>query len=92
MSFLSWMLALGVLVYIMIESVAFHRATVCRQEAWLKSTELLTRALLLKPKAKEREWHLGCRLHFTRSEQEVTWQKLPSLKKRHFALSLDGRL
>lgn len=92
MNALSWLLALSVMIYLMVEAVAFHKATVCRQEAWLKSTELKTRALLTNSKSTERGWHLGCRLYLSRQEEEITWQRLPGINKHSFNLKLTGAL
>ncbi len=92
MNALSWLLALSVLIYLMIEAVAFHKATICRQEAWLKSTELKTRTLLTNSKGNDRGWHLRCRLYLSRQEEEITWQRLPGTKKHTFNLKLTGVL
>lgn len=92
MNLVSWIVAISTLIYLMIQAVSFHKATVCRQEAWLKSTELRTRALLYKPAPYERDWHLGCRIHLLRSQDEITWQRLPHLTKHPFALELTGDL
>ena len=92
MNILAWMLSISVLIFLLIESVAFHKATVCRQEGWLKSTELRTHALLYRPGAKERTWHLRCRMVITRNHSEIHWQKLPSLSRKNFTLPLDGKL
>ncbi len=92
MNILSWMLSLAILIYLMVEAVAFHKATVCRQEAWLKSAELRTGALLYRPGNRARTWHLSCRMLITRKDSDIHWQKLPSLKRNHFKLSLDGSL
>jgi len=92
MNVLSWLVAISTLIYLMIQAVSFHRATVCRQEAWLKSTELRTRALLSSPAPHERDWHLGCRIHLVRVQEEITWQRLPNLAKHEFKLDLKGEL
>lgn len=92
MNLVSWLLAISTLIYLMIQAVSFHRATVCRQEAWLKSTELRTRALLFEPKPYERDWHLGCRIHILRNQEEITWQRLPNLNKHSFTIELNGEL
>lgn len=92
MNFIAWPVALSTLIYIMIQAVAFHRATVCRQEAWLKSAELKTRSLLHNPAPHERDWHLKCRIHLSRNQDEITWQRLPNLKKHQFRLDLEGVL
>lgn len=92
MNLVSWLVAISTLISLMIQAVSFHKATVCRQEAWLKSTELRTRALLYKPAPHERDWHLGCRIHLLRNQDAITWQRLPHLKKHEFTLELEGAL
>lgn len=92
MNVIAWLLSLSVLIVLMIQAVAFHQATVCRQEAWLKSTELKTRSLLSSPASHERDWHLSCRIHLVREQEEITWQKLPNLKRHQFHLELRGPL
>lgn len=92
MNLVSWLVAISTLLGLLIQAVTFHKATVCRQEAWLKSTELRTRALLFKPAPFERDWHLGCRIHLLRSQEEITWQRLPNLTKHEFKLDLTGEL
>jgi hypothetical protein len=92
MNVLHWLVALSFLIILLIEAVDFHRATVCRQEAWLKSTELRTRSLLSNPKPRERDWHLQCRIHLVRDQETISWQRLPSLKKHDFDLPLRGAL
>ncbi|MCM2350411.1 MAG: hypothetical protein NDI69_10355 [Bacteriovoracaceae bacterium] len=92
MNLISWVLGLSILIYLMLEAVAFHRATVCRQEAWLKSAELKTRSLLPNAKERERSFHLSCRLVLLRDKENITWQKLPGLRKHQFTLKLEGSL
>ena len=92
MNFLSWLLGLSVLIILVIKAVALHRVPVCRQEAWLKSTELVTRSLLSNPMPRARDWHLGCRIHLLREHNSITWQQLPTMKKHHFELELKGDL
>ena len=92
MNLIAWLIALSTLITLMVQAVSFHKATVCRQEAWLKSTELRTRALLFKPSPHERDWHLNCRIHLLRNQDEVTWQRLPSLSRHQFTLDLEGEL
>lgn len=92
MNILAWMMSLALLVLLLAEAVTFQRATVCRQEAWLKSTELRTRALLTSPTEKEKGWHMSCKILLTREKTLVTWRKLPSLSKKKFILELEGKL
>lgn len=92
MNLVSWLLALSTLLLLTMKAVTFQRATVCRQEAWLKSTVLKTRSLLSDPSPRERDWHLSCRIHFLRDQETVTWQTLPSLTHHRFDLQLEGNL
>jgi hypothetical protein len=92
MNIIAWILSLSILVVLMIQAVDFHKATVCRQKAWQKSTELLTRNFLSEPKPIERSWELGCRIHLVRNHDEVTWQRLPSLNAHKFVLPVKGSL
>lgn len=92
MNFLSWIIALSVLIFLMVKVIAAHKASVCRQEAWLKSTEFLTRSFLSRKELSERQWHLSCGLKVTRKGHEIFWQKLPSLEVRKFPHSFEGSL
>ena len=92
MNLLAWPMAISILIYLMIQAVNFHRSTVCRQEAWLKSTELRTRTLLYKPSPFESDWHPRCRIHFIRSNKEINWHRLPLITKHPFTLDLKGKL
>lgn len=92
MNFLAWIVALSALISVLIQSVAFHRATVCRQKAWLKSTELLTRTLLTEERPFEKDGDLSCKLYLVRRQAQVTWQLLPSLKRHSFTLDVQGKL
>lgn len=92
MNLIAWLVAISTLITLMIQAVSFHRATVCRQEAWLKSAEVRTRALLSRPASQERDWHLGCRIHLLRNQEQIIWQRLPSLTKHEFNLPLEGEL
>jgi hypothetical protein len=92
MNLLAWPMAISMLIYLMIQAVNFQKSTVCRQEAWLKSTELKTRGLLTGRPPLERDWHLGCRIHLLRNHQMISWQRLPSLSKHSFSLEIKGEL
>ena len=92
MSLISWLFSLSTLVLVMIEGVTFQRATLCRQKAWLRATELKTGTLLSEVSPHARDWHLGCRIHFYRNQDVITWQMLPNLKENLFTLPLKGKL
>lgn len=85
MNVTSWTLSLSFLILVFIESIKFHRKTVCRQEAYLKSTELLTKGLLSRH-GNARDWHHGCRILFQQNSQEVHWNT------HLFSLNLQGKL
>jgi len=92
MNLLSYLLALSILVLLMIEAVAFHKATVCRQEAWLKGTELITKTLLSKGSPSENSFLPGCKIHLIQRDKSVYWQNLMNLKKHPLVLNLKGNL
>jgi hypothetical protein len=92
MNLIAWALGISLLILLMVQAVEFHHATVCRQEAWLKGTELITRSLLTKAPLRERTWHVSCKYQFLRLKQNVTWQKIPSFRKYHLQIPLEGEL
>lgn len=92
MNLLAWLLSLTLLVAVFIQAVAFHRATVCRQKAWLKGAELKTRTLLHDPPQSDQTMDIGCRLYVKRKEKRISWQRLPSFNKHEFVLDLRGKL
>jgi len=92
MNFLAWLLALTLLVTVMIKAVAFHQATVCRQKAWLKGTELQTGTLLYHPKDFAQSGDRACRLYVVRKKQKVSWKRLPNLRTNAFNLALEGKI
>ncbi len=92
MNLVSWALALATLILLLIQAIAFQKATVCRQEAWRKSTELKTQTLLTEVKPHARDWHLGCKIHLYRNQDDIFWQRLPQLNKHAFSLQLRGKL
>lgn len=92
MNLLVWVLALTLIVSLMVESVVFYKATVCRQRAWLKGTELVTRNLLYSPQTYERFVDLSCKVYVSRSHKRVLWHRLPQLNKHEFKLELKGKL
>ena len=92
MNLIAWCLALALMVTVMIEAVAFQQATVCRQKAWLKGTELQTSTLLYRPKVQAQAFDLGCKLYLKRHHKKVTWRRLPNVKQHHFSLALEGKI
>jgi hypothetical protein len=68
-------LVLALVIALGAQAVAFQRATVCRQEAWLRSTELLTGALLSDAPAHAASWHPGCNLRVWRNRATVVWRR-----------------
>lgn len=92
MNLIAWVLSLSILILLMVEAVDFHKSTLCRQEAWLRSTELTTRTLLFNAPEQERGFHLGCKTTFLREKALVTWKRITSSKSHRFLLELDGHL
>jgi hypothetical protein len=92
MNFLAWSLSLSLLIMLVIKAVDFQTSMVCRQHAWLKSTELKTRVLLHKPLEKEVAVDPKCRIFIKRRGKEVSWQRLPSQKLNEFHLKLKGKI
>jgi hypothetical protein len=92
MNFVSWLLALSILVIVFIESIYFHQATVCRQLAWKMGVESITRTLLTDFKAQEQSFHSDCKILLVRSQQKVKWQKRPSFKLFSFEMAIEGGL
>lgn len=92
MNILAWLMSLAILIFLLAEAVDFHKATVCRQEAWLKGTEMRTRALLSDAPEKDKDWHMGCKLFLQRKRAVITWRKLPSIFEKEFVLELEGAL
>jgi hypothetical protein len=91
MNALSWLLAISTLIILIVKAMNLHEMNVCRQEAWLKSTEYLTRSLLTSP-VQDREWHLRCQLVLSKDNDQIFWQRLPSMKKHNFHIELSGQL
>jgi hypothetical protein len=92
MNLLAWLLALTLMVIVMVEAVAFHQATVCRQKAWLKSTELQTSTLLHRPKDFAQSIDTKCKLYVVLKQKRVSWRRLPNLSKHSFNLPLSGKI
>ena len=92
MNLVAWILSLSILILLIAEGVDFHRATLCRQKAWLRSTELVTGKLLHNAKNHERSFDPGCKTIFLREKATVTWRRLPKVKSHQFLLELDGHL
>jgi hypothetical protein len=92
MSWISWLIGFGLITSLTAQAVRFHRATVCRQEAWLKSTELRTSALLDHARKTQKAFHTGCHTSFYRYADIITWRKWNESKKKIFELDLKGKL
>ena len=92
MSFLSWTLALSLLLIMVLKGTEFHRALVCRQEAWQMGLHLLSRSLFQGAPEREQAFHSACRLSLVRTHRQVRWQKVPTLKTHAFELGLIGTL
>jgi hypothetical protein len=92
MNYISWIMGLSLLTILVFKGIEFHRALVCRQEAWQTSLVLLSRSLFQEAPVRERAFHTSCRLSFSRDQNRVVWQKVPSFKRNVFYLSLQGTL
>lgn len=92
MNLIAWCLTLALMVTVMFEAVVFQRATVCRQKAWLKSTELQTGTLLYRPKEFAQSVDASCKLYVARKNGRVSWKRLPNLKSHEFSLPLRGKI
>ena len=92
MTFISWIMGLSLLIFLLFKGIEFHRAMVCRQEAWQKSMDLLSSSLFQGSPKQEIAFHATCRLSFIRNKDRVLWQKVPSLKKNVFELGIKGTL
>jgi hypothetical protein len=91
MNILAWVLSITILFMALEESVVFFSATICRQKAWLKATELQTRALLFEAKPFESLYLASCQQLVIR-RQYITWQKVSGGPKHLFELPLKGQL
>ena len=92
MNILSWILTLSLLVFCFIEAVALHRATVCRQQAWLRSTELITGATLTDQSRSQSSYLIDCQIVVSLNEESVSWRNLKTLKKNIVEVDLKGSL
>jgi hypothetical protein len=92
MNWLTWIIGLSLFITLTVQAVSFHRALICRQEAWLKSTELRTRALLSKAPSIEKAVHLSCKTSFLRREEMITWQRWEEPGQKIFRMDLKGKL
>lgn len=92
MNILTWSLSVALVIALMSQAISFHKSTVCRQEAWLKSIELKTNALLSKPASREHKLIPKCKIHVIRNYSNITWNYPPSLKNIVFNLDLQGNL
>ena len=91
MNLLSWLLSLTLLLVALMESVDFFSATICRQKAWLISTELQTRSLLDSSAPTETAFNQNCRLQVIRNAS-VSWHRIGAQGKHAFHLPLKGKL
>jgi hypothetical protein len=92
MNLVSWILALSGLLVILIKAVAFHSATVCRQDAWLKASVLVTRSLLSNMPKKEVSLDSRCRIYIIRQGKRASWQRMPLMQSYAFELYPKGHL
>ena len=91
MKLVAWALALGLMVFALMEYLLFFEATACRQKAWLKGAEMQTRTLLHNVQAIEIAFDKGCKFQIKR-HHSIYWQRFPNPIKNHFYLPLRGKL
>jgi hypothetical protein len=91
MNFIPWLLAISLLMGILYKTVAYHKATVCRQRAWLISTEMITRSLI-KSSSPTYNFDLKCSSKFTLKGLTASWMQIPSFKENTVHLDLKGKL
>jgi hypothetical protein len=92
MNLLSVVLSLSLLVFSFTEAVALHRATVCRQKAWLRSTELLTAATLVREFKNETSLNVACQTAVNIDGRTISWLNTKTFKKHLFEVDLKGNL
>lgn len=92
MKLVSTLLCLSLLIFTFIEAVALHRATVCRQKAWLRSTELLTASTLNSAASSQSSLDVACQISVNIEGRSVSWRKARTLKKNAFEVDLKGYL
>lgn len=92
MNFISWILALSLLIFLVVQGTHYHHALVCRQEGWLLALELRTESLLTKKEILRPNLLLKCGTTFSLSKHQVSWRKFTSFKTHHLELKLMGKL
>lgn len=86
----TFVLLTSFLIAILYQAVNFSKVTACRQEAWLKSTELLTHQKMSRTSAKNL-FHAKCNIRVS-GKKNIIWRELPIGKAQHFNLMLSGKL
>ncbi len=89
MNLIGWLASLSLFFLVLVKAVNFHQATLCRQEAWLKSTEFLTRTLLKKNRPFEQANLSHCEIRVIQSGA-VRWIKKNEIHS--FRIRLAGKL
>lgn len=92
MFLLGLILSLSTFLTMTFKAVEFHKATVCRQDAWLKSFELKTETLLTDSRPQGIIFSKECKTIVSRQDQNVSWRKLPFSSSKAFVLDLKGKL
>lgn len=90
MNFLSWTIAIGLLVTLLMTSLKLHQAILCRQEAWRSSAVLLTNQLLSEAKDTDSIISPRCQTYTYRSQKRVSWKR--DFKSHAFSMNLQGKL
>lgn len=93
MNILSWLMGLSLMLFLFMEATLLHKSTVCRQKAWLLSTELLTSATLNAAPEGDKRWNINCKLMARRKKKEINWWRLKSINQQNkFEFDLPGAI
>lgn len=90
MKILGWVICLTLLMTVLMQAVAFQKATVCRQRVWLKSLEMRTSETLSQSSDSDLFKSSKCELQIIRKSKTITWFK--GKKLNTFEVSLKGKL
>lgn len=75
---------------ILYQAVNFSKVTACRQEAWLKSTELVTHQKMDHP-SNQSLYHSKCEI-LVSGTKKIIWRQIPNGKSKQFKIMLSGNL
>lgn len=92
MKILGQVMASLVMLLIVSRAINYHKLTVCRQKAWLKSFELESASRLNSPHFIKHRFESSCLIKVSKSGPSVLWFDAKNLKLHRFDLSLKGNL